>query len=141
MSAVLWQRRRLALLSPPFNWHEITEAEFVEQSDNPAFTNNYEYRALEPVAAHGVVDDATVERACAGAASALNDGGPAFPDGSTNEWGNATNSGMSLRDYFAAEELASLGNKTIFDVPEGYARIATHCYRMADAMLKARGDQ
>jgi hypothetical protein len=64
-----------------------------------------------------------------------NTGGPAFPDGSTNEWGNAYNGGMTLRDYFAAKAMQGLlaGTKT------GSATVlATDSYKMADAMLKAR---
>jgi hypothetical protein len=45
---------------------------------------------------------------------------------------------ITLRDYFAAKELASLENKTVCAWPEAYARIADHCYRMADAMLAER---
>lgn len=81
----------------------------------------------------------------------MNDGGPAFPQIETEPMDVVTRAGeyttigrvnasggISVRDYFAAKELASLGNKTICDVPEGYARIADHCYRMADAMIAAR---
>ena len=34
--------------------------------------------------------------------------GPAFPDGSTNQWGNANDSGLSKREYFAAEAMKPL---------------------------------
>lgn len=63
--------------------------------------------------------------------STKNDGGPAFPIGSTpEEWGN----GMTLRDYFAAKAMQSY----ICDdyTPDAIAKAA---YEMADAMLKARG--
>jgi hypothetical protein len=46
--------------------------------------------------------------------------------------------GMSLRDYFAAAELQKVQGTAICDVPESYARVADHCYRMADAMLTER---
>jgi hypothetical protein len=47
-------------------------------------------------------------------------------------------SGMTLRDYFAAAELQSIPNLSICDMPAAYARIADHCYRMADAMIAER---
>jgi hypothetical protein len=70
-------------------------------------------------------------------------GGPAFPDGSHNQWGNPINSGMTLRDYFAAKAMQSLFAGAISDAftldqdinCDMAARIA---YTMADAMLKAR---
>jgi hypothetical protein len=54
-----------------------------------------------------------------------------------NEWAQ---DGMTLRDYFAAKAMLTIDpqNVGICDVPEGYARLADHCYRMADAMLAAR---
>jgi hypothetical protein len=71
--------------------------------------------------------------------SNTNTGGPAFPDGSTNEWGNAYNGGMTLRDYFAAKAMvfyfAGPDAKVISKQPDAIAR---WCYIMADEMLKAR---
>lgn len=63
--------------------------------------------------------------------STKNDGGPAFPIGSTpEEWGN----GMTLRDYFAAKAMQNyIGDDY---TPDAIAKAA---YEMADAMLKARG--
>jgi hypothetical protein len=63
-------------------------------------------------------------------------GGPAFPVPNT-EWQSP---GMMLRDYFAAKELARMDYHQcmVCDVPSAYERLAIHCYRMADAMLKAR---
>ena len=69
--------------------------------------------------------------------SAQNNGGPAFPV--TNTGSAGTKFGMTLRDYFAAKELASVTDKDICGRPSDYARYADHCYRMADAMLAARG--
>ncbi len=46
--------------------------------------------------------------------------------------------GMTLRDYFAGKELSKITGTYINDEPAAYARLADHCYRMADAMLKAR---
>jgi hypothetical protein len=54
-------------------------------------------------------------------------GGPAFP---RTQWPNET--GMTLRDYFAAMAMQMLVNENYFDVS------ATLAYKMADAMLKAR---
>ena len=65
--------------------------------------------------------------------STKNDGGPAFPIGSTpEEWGN----GMTLRDYFAAK---AMQNYICDDyTPDAIAKAA---YEMADAMLKVRETQ
>lgn len=74
--------------------------------------------------------------------SGHNHGGPAFPsanDVRIGELGTAGHPGMTLRDYFAAKELAKTNGVAICDIPEAYARLADHCYRMADAMLAARG--
>jgi len=62
--------------------------------------------------------------------SEKNDGGPAFPIGSTpEEWGN----GMTLRDYFAAKAM-----QKYIDEDSTTENIARASYEMADAMLKAR---
>lgn len=70
---------------------------------------------------------------------------PAFPlADSCCEYGGTNRSeanGMSLRDYFAAK--AMHGWMTTFIavlIDDGdYETVATNAYRMADAMLKARG--
>ena len=67
----------------------------------------------------------------------INTGGPAFPDGSTNEWGNANNSGMTLRDYFAAKAMQGL----LLDDNGDFSDrdwLAEKAYAFADAMLKVR---
>jgi hypothetical protein len=75
---------------------------------------------------------------------ASKDGGPAYPlnrdravDGST--YNDVHHSGMSLRDYFAAQALCgwytNSGGLPNEDYLENYAK---HFYLMADAMLKAR---
>jgi hypothetical protein len=46
--------------------------------------------------------------------------------------------GMTLRDWFASQELSKVDGVLICDTPECYDRLADHCYRMADAMLRAR---
>jgi len=68
------------------------------------------------------------------------DGGPAFPGeqghvpGGT--WNQTFESGMSLRDFFAAHALTGmLADKT---PAKYYDEIAGHAYRFADAMLAAR---
>lgn len=64
-----------------------------------------------------------------------------YPDAQSKAFGDEARSfvGMTLRDYFAAKELTTIRNAvSVCDVPEAYARVATHCYRMADAMLEAR---
>ena len=80
--------------------------------------------------------------------STKNDGGPAFPIGSTpEEWGN----GMTLRDYFAAKAMqgelsASVctDEKSDYGIPldvsdENLDRMTRHWFRIADSMLRARG--
>ena len=69
--------------------------------------------------------------------------GPAFP---AEEWINSDDpsavnpirhQGMSLRDYFAGEALIKRGfNVRPYDNTD---EVAKDCYKMADAMLKARG--
>lgn len=78
-------------------------------------------------------------------------GGPAFPvecnwvDGEPHgmQTGNTTgwHEGMTLLDFFAGQELAKTHGVSVCDVPEAYYRLADHCYRMADAMLRRRGEQ
>lgn len=77
----------------------------------------------------------------------VKDGGSAFPreqrhtvSGADGRWADRwiPEGGMSLRDYFAAQALASVAK--VF--AEGGAQadeIARDCYRLADAMLEARG--
>ena len=60
----------------------------------------------------------------------INDGGPAFP----HETYNGYDSGMTLRDYFAAAALPQVDQRS-HGTPDD---IALECYQLADAMLKAR---
>jgi hypothetical protein len=67
-------------------------------------------------------------------------GGPAFP---RTQWPNET--GMTLRDYFAAKAMQGLlagldreARRFIERDPEPAATMSKACYSMADAMLKAR---
>ena len=72
-------------------------------------------------------------------------GGSAFPCEGGNKFisGNEIrktlpSSGMTIRDYFAGQELSKMNAVACCDIPDAYARQAEHCYRMADAMLAAR---
>lgn len=61
----------------------------------------------------------------------FNDGGAAFP--------GAGNSGMSLRDYFAAKALDTVSAYPPEDIATwSAADFARHAYGVADAMLTAR---
>lgn len=66
------------------------------------------------------------------------DGGPAFPSGpASGNWGVAF-TGLSLRDYFAAQAL-TLGGEWFYGYGgTDHEAIAVTCYQLADAMLKAR---
>jgi hypothetical protein len=68
--------------------------------------------------------------------SNTNTGGPAFPSHHDDEIGYPAK-GMTLRDYFAGQALASV-NLGIGVTDDFYSRTAKHCYALADAMLKAR---
>jgi hypothetical protein len=70
--------------------------------------------------------------------STINDGGPAFP---SDNFGQPSQIGMTLRDYFAGQALAGLcvpgpddGTITAWD----FDLIAPVAWKAADAMLKAR---
>ncbi|MEB6855685.1 hypothetical protein NA898_07130 [Proteus cibi] len=67
-------------------------------------------------------------------------GGAAFPVPATELHGTTT--GMTLRDYFAAKAMQGmLSNEQCkpFDMSFSEEYHANCAYRMADAMLKARG--
>lgn len=75
-----------------------------------------------------------------------NTGGPAFPSGlkeTDTDNVESIHVGMTLRDYFAAKALQSILNPN--PVTGQYALVtdfedcAITAYKMADAMLKARG--
>ena len=66
--------------------------------------------------------------------SNTNTGGPAFPCPTISI---GQHQGMTLRDYFAGQALASV-NLGIGVTDDFYSRTAKHCYALADAMLKAR---
>lgn len=67
-------------------------------------------------------------------------GGPAFPFFQPDENGTMSD-GMNLRDYFAAKALQQwTAGCEVCDHPDLYNRFADHCYRLADAMIRARGE-
>ena len=69
-----------------------------------------------------------------------NDGGPAFPVEFSPKDG--WSDGMSLRDYFAAKAMQGMaGGMAGTGINEVQEEIAKRSYAIADAMLKARGEQ
>jgi hypothetical protein len=75
--------------------------------------------------------------------SEIKDGGPAFPRNILDHGHGVTTtheSGMTLRDYFAAKAMQAFltGATNLNPDPMMYADAA---YDMADAMLKARGQE
>ena len=66
-------------------------------------------------------------------------GGPAFPTENARQVSHDgyISEGMSLRDYFAAKAMQGFCSADWSDMHH----IADIAYRMADAMLKARGNQ
>lgn len=72
----------------------------------------------------------------------IEDGGPAFPE---TRWDDKSRqevqwTGMSLRDYFAAQAMAGIlgGDHPICHEHNPLPTVAKVAYEMADAMLKAR---
>jgi hypothetical protein len=80
----------------------------------------------------------------------IKDGGPAFPceqhETPDGRWNQTFESGMALRDYFAAKALpatlqdyhAGLRNGEYGCDPDWAMGVAVDAYRLADAMLRAR---
>lgn len=70
-----------------------------------------------------------------------NNGGPAFPRSYTS--GCSPQTGMNLRDYFAAKamqvHLNAIGGAKWNSEDECARAVSRMSYEMADAMLKARG--
>lgn len=62
-------------------------------------------------------------------------GGPAFPCEQQTNW---TNSGMTLRDYFAASFITSGVVFKTLSSGSTTDEVAAQAYALADAMLKAR---
>lgn len=67
-------------------------------------------------------------------ADQIKDGGPAFPSKPLTF--PYPSPGMSLRDWFAGQQLRVIGSG--WPNAENMGRIADDCYAMADAMLAAR---
>ena len=70
------------------------------------------------------------------------DGGAAFPHSpfstSASNWSDGSQ-GMTLRDWFAGMALPSVYKEGVGEITE--TEIALDCYRIADAMLAARGKE
>lgn len=71
------------------------------------------------------------------------DNHPAFPNTGNSTWNLHPHAGMSLRDWFAGQALATLvaqhhGNDWGVDGVRHYPICAEKAYRAADAMLEAR---
>lgn len=79
---------------------------------------------------------------------AKQEGGPAFPalipsvyvEEQGKSYPNFQDSGMTLRDYFAAKAMQSLTPKILTIGGKGtYEDVAKHAYALADTMLVERG--
>jgi hypothetical protein len=76
----------------------------------------------------------------------INDGGPAFPceqhETQEGTWNQTFESGMSLRDYFAAKVVQSFMRGAVlppgWDAKDEIQFTAMRAYEVADAMLIAR---
>ena len=72
--------------------------------------------------------------------SNINNGGPAFPHSEPSKWPEVQ-TGMTLRDYFAAKAMQAMASSPEH-CSDGWAHsdIAIQAYELADAMLRARGE-
>lgn len=73
--------------------------------------------------------------------SEIKTGGPAFPFFHPDDVNGVMSEGMTLRDYFAAKAMQAVALKKneLHDIQAMYDRLALHAYKVADAMLRARG--
>jgi len=69
--------------------------------------------------------------------SNTNTGGPAFPINANESADRCIYTGMTMRDYFAAKALQAFESRKDLDDIAAINK-ANRCYRIADAMLKAR---
>lgn len=71
------------------------------------------------------------------------DNTPAFPTKKSMQTGPSEwrHEGMMLRDYFAEKAMQGVFTNPIESSQEGKEYIAMHSYKMADAMMAARGQQ
>lgn len=70
----------------------------------------------------------------------VNNGGPAFPTmrDERNAYSFGTEDGMTLRDYFAAQAMCAAEGIWEGKSDDAFMEMATSCYRIADALLRAR---
>ena len=68
----------------------------------------------------------------------MKDGGSAFPYPLSNDTFSKYANGMTLRDWFAGQALAGWVSDPSFTPSCNYNNTAMECYKIADAMLKAR---
>ena len=67
-------------------------------------------------------------------------GGPAFPFTEFQKDGAKVSAyGMTLRDYFAAKAMQGLCSNLKYQQSSNQAEIVSESFKIADAMLKARG--
>ena len=69
------------------------------------------------------------------------DGGPAFPSAQPTDWDGdpiVTDSGMTLRDYFAVHAMQALAVETLKATKINTQILARNAYVIADAMLQER---
>lgn len=69
-----------------------------------------------------------------------------YPTYEHGPFGSKTTGGMTIRDYFAGQALiAQLSLEQNIDAcaadPDNTRRLAVSCYKMADAMLKAKSER
>ena len=68
----------------------------------------------------------------------IDDGGPAFPIERHLQNGNECHYGMTLRDWFAGQALASMDGRERDGDFGTMPGIAVYCYIIADTMLEKR---
>lgn len=66
----------------------------------------------------------------------IDHGGPAFPNAGNQDFAFYPDRGMSLRDWFAGQQLARIASG--WPNSDNMRKLAANCYAMADAMLAER---
>lgn len=109
---------------------------YADSRNTPAVREGYELggylkEACDKHSKHGITEKEM---------SNHNDGGPAFPvDARYPGCTNKTETGMTLRDYFAAKAMQSLvGHLSEGIRPQDLVVMSEDAYMLADAMLAAR---
>lgn len=69
----------------------------------------------------------------------INNGGHAFPH-SLQDLYEPNTAGMTLRDYFAAKAMQGMFASGVLTNKDTDEKIAQDAYKIADAMLRARGE-